>query len=81
MFYFGFLGDHVSVSGPEGTFSLRLLRDVTDLYLLAAGTGFTPMTRLIRLALQDIDSIRWEPSYHLINNRSPCARRSCDIKM
>lgn len=54
------LGEHISVSGPEGTFSLRPLREVTDLYLLAAGTGFTPMARLIRLALQDIDSIRWE---------------------
>ncbi|KAM8735260.1 cytochrome b5 reductase 4 isoform 2-T2 [Acanthopagrus schlegelii] len=52
------IGDLISVSGPEGTFSLRPLRDVTHLYLLAAGTGFTPMARLIRLALQDIDSIR-----------------------
>ncbi|KAM9353396.1 cytochrome b5 reductase 4 isoform 1-T1 [Symphorus nematophorus] len=51
------VGDHISVSGPEGTFSLRPLRDVTNLYLLAAGTGFTPMARLIRLALQDIDTI------------------------
>uniref|UniRef100_A0A671V5X5 Cytochrome b5 reductase 4 n=1 Tax=Sparus aurata TaxID=8175 RepID=A0A671V5X5_SPAAU len=52
------IGDLISVSGPEGTFSLRPLRDVTHLYLLAAGTGFTPMARLIRLALQDIDTIR-----------------------
>lgn len=51
-------GDHISVSSPEGTFSLRPLRDVTNLYLLAAGTGFTPMARLIRLALQDMDGIR-----------------------
>ncbi|XP_060905721.1 cytochrome b5 reductase 4 [Labrus mixtus] len=51
-------GDHLSVSGPEGTFSLRPLRDVTHLYLVAAGTGFTPMARLIRLALQEFDSIR-----------------------
>lgn len=52
------IGDRISVSGPEGTFSLRPLRDVTHLYLLAAGTGFTPMARLIWLALQEIDSIR-----------------------
>ncbi|XP_069028078.1 cytochrome b5 reductase 4 isoform X1 [Embiotoca jacksoni] len=51
-------GDHLSVSGPEGTFSLRPLRDVTHLYLLAAGTGFTPMARLIRVALEEFDSIR-----------------------
>lgn len=52
------VGDHISVSGPEGTFSLRPLRDVTHLYLLAAGTGFTPMARLIRLAIQEMDNIR-----------------------
>ncbi|KAF3691500.1 Cytochrome b5 reductase 4 [Channa argus] len=52
------IGDHISVSGPEGTFSVRPLRDVTYLYLLAAGTGFTPMARLIRLAIQEIDTIR-----------------------
>ncbi|XP_068592274.1 cytochrome b5 reductase 4 [Cebidichthys violaceus] len=52
------VGDCISVSGPEGTFSLRPLRDVTHLYLLAAGTGFTPMARLIQLALQDGDAVR-----------------------
>ncbi|XP_034467815.1 cytochrome b5 reductase 4 [Hippoglossus hippoglossus] len=50
-------GDHISTSGPEGTFTARPLRDVTHLYLLAAGTGFTPMARLIQLA-QDMDTIR-----------------------
>ncbi|XP_049587834.1 cytochrome b5 reductase 4 [Syngnathus scovelli] len=52
------VGDHVSVSGPEGTFSLRPLRDTTVLYLLAAGTGFTPMCRLVRVALQEISTIK-----------------------
>lgn len=52
------IGDSISVSGPEGTFSLRPLHDVTHLFLLAAGTGFTPMARLIQLTLQDIDTIR-----------------------
>lgn len=51
------IGDHISVSSPEGAFSLRPLRDVTHLYLLAAGTGFTPMARLIGLSLQEMDSI------------------------
>uniref|UniRef100_A0A3P9JV83 Cytochrome b5 reductase 4 n=1 Tax=Oryzias latipes TaxID=8090 RepID=A0A3P9JV83_ORYLA len=46
------------VVGPEGSFSVRPLRDVTHLFLLAAGTGFTPMARLIRLSLQEIDTIR-----------------------
>ncbi|TNN02072.1 cytochrome b5 reductase 4 [Takifugu flavidus] len=52
------VGDRLSVSGPEGAFSLRPLRDVTHLYLLAAGTGLTPMTRLIRLATQEMGHIR-----------------------
>ncbi|XP_055781438.1 cytochrome b5 reductase 4-like [Salvelinus fontinalis] len=52
------IGDHLSVSSPDGPFSLRLLREVTQLYLLAAGTGFTPMARVIRLALQDLGSLR-----------------------
>ncbi|XP_063735863.1 cytochrome b5 reductase 4 isoform X2 [Eleginops maclovinus] len=52
------ISDCVSVSGPEGTFSVRPLRDVTHLYLLAAGTGFTPMARLIQHALQDMDLMR-----------------------
>ncbi|KAJ0066250.1 hypothetical protein NL108_004116 [Boleophthalmus pectinirostris] len=51
-------GDSISVSGPEGSFSLRPLRDVTHLFLVAAGTGFTPMARLIHAALRDIDTIR-----------------------
>lgn len=59
-----FPGKNISVSGPEGTFSLRPLRDVTHLYLLAGGTGFTPMVRLINLALRDVDTIRWEQSVY-----------------
>ncbi|KAI9999687.1 hypothetical protein NQD34_011530 [Periophthalmus magnuspinnatus] len=51
-------GDSISVSGPEGSFSLRPLRDVTHLFLVAAGTGLTPMARLIHTALRDIDTIR-----------------------
>ncbi|CAG6016102.1 unnamed protein product [Menidia menidia] len=52
------IGERISVSGPEGNFSLRPLRDITSLYLLAAGTGFTPMARLIHLALHSSESIR-----------------------
>uniref|UniRef100_A0A8C8MAP0 FAD-binding FR-type domain-containing protein n=1 Tax=Oncorhynchus tshawytscha TaxID=74940 RepID=A0A8C8MAP0_ONCTS len=46
------IGDHLSVSSPDGPFSLCLLREVTHLYLLAAGTGFMPMARVIRLENQ-----------------------------
>lgn len=60
-FCFEHLGDRVLVSGPEGAFSLRPLRDVTHLYLLAAGTGLTPMTRLISLATREMENIRQGP--------------------
>ncbi|XP_036442195.1 cytochrome b5 reductase 4 isoform X1 [Colossoma macropomum] len=52
------IGASLSISSPDGPFTLRSLRDVTHLYLLAAGTGFTPMARLLRLALQDLSSVR-----------------------
>ncbi|XP_060778127.1 cytochrome b5 reductase 4 [Neoarius graeffei] len=52
------IGASVSISSPEGPFSLRSLCDVTHLYLLAAGTGFTPMARLLCFALQDLPSVR-----------------------
>ncbi|KAL2085005.1 hypothetical protein ACEWY4_020523 [Coilia grayii] len=52
------IGEAVCVSSPEGPFSLRQLRGVTHLYLLAAGTGFTPMARLIRSALTDLPTLR-----------------------
>lgn len=52
------IGAPLPIGGPEGSFTLRVMRDVTHLYLLAAGTGFTPMARLICLALQDFTLIR-----------------------
>uniref|UniRef100_A0A3B4D119 Cytochrome-b5 reductase n=1 Tax=Pygocentrus nattereri TaxID=42514 RepID=A0A3B4D119_PYGNA len=52
------IGASLSISSPDGPSTLRSLRDVTHLYLLAAGTGFTPMARLLRLALQDLSSVR-----------------------
>ncbi|TRY60003.1 hypothetical protein DNTS_034659 [Danionella cerebrum] len=52
------IGSSLSLGGPEGMFTLRIVRDVTHLYMLAAGTGFTPMARLIRLAVKELQSIR-----------------------
>ncbi|XP_062395206.1 cytochrome b5 reductase 4 [Sardina pilchardus] len=52
------IGDALAVSSPEGPFSLRVLRGITHLYLLAAGTGFTPMARLIHAALTDLPTLR-----------------------
>lgn len=41
------VGDVIEVGGPGGDFDIRDLKDVERLYLIAAGTGITPMTRLI----------------------------------
>ncbi|XP_077991492.1 cytochrome b5 reductase 4-like [Glandiceps talaboti] len=45
-------GDKVSVSNPDGNFQLFKLDTCQRLLLLAAGTGFTPMVRLIHYSLQ-----------------------------
>lgn len=41
------VGTVIDVGGPGGDFDVRGLKDVERLYLIAAGTGITPMTRLI----------------------------------
>ncbi|XP_014246650.1 cytochrome b5 reductase 4 isoform X1 [Cimex lectularius] len=46
------INDVVTSSMPIGSFSPQLLTDVTHLVLFAAGTGLTPMVRLIQWALQ-----------------------------
>lgn len=52
------IGDFVSVSGPEGSFKVSKLQEVEDLFLLAAGTGFTPMVTVLNYALTHISSLR-----------------------
>ncbi|XP_029451359.1 cytochrome b5 reductase 4 isoform X2 [Rhinatrema bivittatum] len=42
------IGDNLFVSSPQGNFRKSLLQEVKDLFLLAAGTGFTPMVKLLR---------------------------------
>ncbi|XP_067841044.1 cytochrome b5 reductase 4 isoform X2 [Heptranchias perlo] len=51
------IGDCVSVSSPEGNFKRSQLEEITELILLAAGTGFTPMIKLISFTLK-ISSFR-----------------------
>ncbi|XP_043542938.1 cytochrome b5 reductase 4 isoform X3 [Chiloscyllium plagiosum] len=46
------IGDCISVSSPEGNFKQSQLEGITELILLAAGTGFTPMIKLINFALK-----------------------------
>ncbi|XP_073991975.1 cytochrome b5 reductase 4 isoform X2 [Rhodnius prolixus] len=42
----------VNVSEPTGGFSVTFIAECTHLILIAAGTGFTPMVRIINWALQ-----------------------------
>ncbi|TKC50034.1 hypothetical protein EI555_016086 [Monodon monoceros] len=52
------IGDYVSVSNPEGNFKISQFRELEDLFLLAAGTGFTPMVKVLSYALTNIPSLR-----------------------
>ncbi|XP_023602668.1 cytochrome b5 reductase 4 isoform X6 [Myotis lucifugus] len=51
-------GDFVSVSNPEGNFKISQFQELEDLFLLAAGTGFTPMVKILNYALTNISSLR-----------------------
>ena len=46
-----FTGDKISVSSFDGNFQLFRLTDCTHLVMFAAGTGFTPMVKLINKTL------------------------------
>ncbi|XP_077145910.1 cytochrome b5 reductase 4 isoform X1 [Ranitomeya variabilis] len=52
------LGDHVSVSGPEGCFRMTQIEGMEDIFLVAAGTGLTPMVRLLKNVLSNSSSLR-----------------------
>lgn len=52
------IGDSVSVSNPEGNFKTSQFQELEDLFLLAAGTGFTPMAKILNYALTNIPSLR-----------------------
>ncbi|XP_026549342.1 cytochrome b5 reductase 4, partial [Notechis scutatus] len=52
------IGDYISLSNSEGIFRKPQLEDVEDLLLLAAGTGFTPMVKLLNYALSNSATLR-----------------------
>ncbi|XP_048351049.1 cytochrome b5 reductase 4 [Sphaerodactylus townsendi] len=52
------IGEYISVSNPEGTFLKPQAEDVDDLFLLAAGTGFTPMVKLLNYVLTSSSNLR-----------------------
>ncbi|NXA24238.1 NB5R4 reductase, partial [Ibidorhyncha struthersii] len=52
------IGDYISVSNPEGNFKKSQVQTLEDLFLLAAGTGFTPMVKLMNFALTEVSCLR-----------------------
>ncbi|KFW94489.1 Cytochrome b5 reductase 4, partial [Phalacrocorax carbo] len=52
------IGDYISVSSPEGNFKKSQVQTSEDLFLLAAGTGFTPMVKLLNFALTEVSCLR-----------------------
>ncbi|XP_074844959.1 cytochrome b5 reductase 4 [Carettochelys insculpta] len=52
------IGDSISVSNSEGTFKKSQVEAVEDLFLLAAGTGFTPMVKLLNYVLTNVSTLR-----------------------
>uniref|UniRef100_A0A8B9EV78 Cytochrome b5 reductase 4 n=1 Tax=Amazona collaria TaxID=241587 RepID=A0A8B9EV78_9PSIT len=52
------IGDYISVSSPEGSFKKSQVQTSEDLFLLAAGTGFTPMVKLLNFALTEVSCLR-----------------------
>ncbi|XP_010001253.1 PREDICTED: cytochrome b5 reductase 4 isoform X1 [Chaetura pelagica] len=52
------IGDFISVSNPEGNFKKTQVQTTEDLFLLAAGTGFTPMVKLLNFALTEVSCLR-----------------------
>lgn len=52
------IGDHASVSSPQGCFKMAQIEGVEDIFLVAAGTGFTPMVKLLKHILSSSSSLR-----------------------
>ncbi|NXH52487.1 NB5R4 reductase, partial [Rhabdornis inornatus] len=52
------IGDNISVSNPEGNFKKSQVQTSEDLLLLAGGTGFTPMVKLLNFALTEVSCLR-----------------------
>ncbi|KAF1512226.1 Cytochrome b5 reductase 4, partial [Eudyptula minor] len=52
------IGNYISVSNPEGNFKKSQVQTSEDLFLLAAGTGFTPMVKLLNFALTEVSCLR-----------------------
>ncbi|XP_075454009.1 cytochrome b5 reductase 4 isoform X2 [Ascaphus truei] len=52
------IGDYILVSNPQGDFRKSQTEAVEDIFLLAAGTGLTPMIKLLTHVLNSVYSLR-----------------------
>ncbi|NXX93403.1 NB5R4 reductase, partial [Centropus bengalensis] len=52
------IGDYISVSNPEGNLKKSKVQMAEELFLLAAGTGFTPMVKLLNFTLTEVSCLR-----------------------
>lgn len=52
------IGDDLYMSSPQGSFHKSQIQAVEELFLLAAGTGFTPMVKLLNHVLTNNSSLR-----------------------
>ncbi|XP_008119917.1 cytochrome b5 reductase 4 isoform X1 [Anolis carolinensis] len=52
------IGEYISLSNPEGNFTTLQVEEVEELFLLAGGTGFTPMVKLLNYALTSSNTLR-----------------------
>ncbi|CAH2249281.1 cytochrome b5 reductase 4 isoform X2 [Pelobates cultripes] len=52
------IGDYIAVSNPQGNFKMSQIEKVEDIFFLAAGTGLTPMVKLLRHVLSYHHSLR-----------------------
>lgn len=62
MFTFNFFfnkGDYISVSNPEGNFKKSQVQTSEEIHLLAGGTGFTPMVKLLNFALTEVSCLKY----------------------
>ncbi|XP_069707374.1 cytochrome b5 reductase 4 isoform X2 [Phaenicophaeus curvirostris] len=59
------IGDYISVSNPEGNLKKSKVQAAEELFLLAAGTGFTPMVKLMNFALTEVSCLRFEVQFVL----------------
>ncbi|KAH0622115.1 hypothetical protein JD844_024129 [Phrynosoma platyrhinos] len=52
------IGEYISLSNPDGNFTVSQVEEVEELFLLAGGTGFTPMVKLLNYALTSSNILR-----------------------